>query len=214
MEQKGSSQSLTLSLFGTVIPSRRLELLHILSGVCGHLPVPITERHLVFRPAKSGARTIAADQGGASQTVLDRDKQKRRVGREAQEKAPDRGVLRYVEEVESQASHQHEELDVTNVSDLTSQYSRWSLRFYDVPDPIVRTVTARKSNHIDLTQDVKGADDAMKSAETRGLSDTKDITALDPSGAYVLEAAMDVSVVHGQSPSNDLMNDAFGLSIE
>ena len=158
--------TLTLLLYATVPSSRQTQLLHILSGLCSHLPVPIRERHLLFHPVTQAARTIAADEGGGTQNVVDKEKARRRAEREARERGKGKGVVRYVEEVGTEEGDGEDmAMDALEEAGKT----KWSMRWYDTPDPNVKGVTARKSENTDASGEVTQTSEAVQAAEKIGL---------------------------------------------
>ena len=167
MESLESLHTLQLTLHATVPSSRHAQLLHILAGIAGHPPVPVLERHLIFRPTATAARSIAADEGGGTQNVVDREKARRRAEREAREKSKSAGIVRYVEEVKGLDFENS--VDGEDESGSTTKETRWSYRFYDVPDPNTRTVTMRKSEKADVGADVVNLEGVVKEAESKGL---------------------------------------------
>ena len=165
--------TLSLSLHTAVPSSRHMQLLHILTGVCANPPVPIAERHLVFCTAAEPARAIAADEGGASQNVVDVGKAKRRAEREARQGSMNRGFIRYVEELDltqarMSAGREHEGDGEGKVTGDKLLHSTWNRRFYDTPDPTVRAMVSRKSEILDVSDSVHNVAEAVKAAGDEG----------------------------------------------
>ena len=161
-------------LLNATIPAHRHDQVsHILTGLCGHPPMPLVERHMLFRPATEAKRAIAADEGGGTQNVVDREKLRRRAERVARERGGRKGVVRYVEEVDEEAkkkdtTESNMELDGQEEEKKEGTKNKWTWRFYDTPDPNVKTVTARKSESLGVSNAVENADDALKRAADEG----------------------------------------------
>lgn len=178
-----SLNTVSLTLHATVPAARHTQLLHILAGLCGHPPVAILERHLVFRTAAEPPRRIAADEGGGTQDIVDREKARRKAEREAREGAKWRGYVRYVVEEEEEVELSRFGVDgaagpitAMDVDDSNgvgkvneAKMTKWTRRFWDSPDPNLRSVTARKSEVMDVSDHVHNAGEAVKTAEEQGF---------------------------------------------
>lgn len=151
------------SLHGQAASSRHTQLLHVLAGISAMSPMPIFERHLVFRPTVIPTRQAA--QVGGSQAIQDAAK----AARQAQAASTDVYYVKLVEvlgiqidsanvEPEQQDMDMNGEHDEASmkVEDESSKMvnsdskpaeigstSRWQMVFHDVPEPGARPVTAR-----------------------------------------------------------------------
>ena len=54
-----------LLLISQIPPARHLQLLNILAGISAMQPVPVLEKHLVFKPNKNENKARGAQVGGA-----------------------------------------------------------------------------------------------------------------------------------------------------
>jgi len=154
------------SLHGQVASSRHTQLLHVLAGIAAMPPVPVSERHLVFRPTVIPTRQAA--QVGGSQAIQDTAK----LAKQAQTASTDVYYVKLVEVLEAQkgtenVESEQQDMDMNGTHDEdrmkvedesngmlngnssssklaeTSSTSRWQMVFHDVPEPGARPVTAR-----------------------------------------------------------------------
>lgn len=97
-----------LTLHASVPASRHTQILHILTGVAGHAPNTVTERHSLFRPQAVAIKRVAADEGGGRQDADYFAKLKRRAAEAAKEGAGEKGgqgwVMRAVETLNDEGS--------------------------------------------------------------------------------------------------------------
>lgn len=112
---------LELSLFGQIPASRHDQALKILAGVAAMPPQRTVERHIILKPTRPVVRNSA--QVGGSQGVHDAQK----AARQAQTNL-DLYYLKLVEDLGG-----------------TEGNGKWTLRFYDVPEPGKRPVMVRQS---------------------------------------------------------------------
>lgn len=130
---------LELSLFGQIPASRHDQALKILAGIAAMPPHRIVERHLVFRPLRTPVK--AALQMGGSQGIQDIQK----AARNAQT-GGDLYHLRLVEDISPRQVDKHRELSKGHVNGYETSQAKWSLRFYDVPEPGKKPVIARTTS--------------------------------------------------------------------
>lgn len=128
---------LELSLWGQIPSHRYAQVLNILAGIAAMPPTSTPERHLIFKPIKQPVRTAA--QVGGSQGIQDAQK----AARQAQTQGTgDLYYLRIVEDlgVEEEEEEEGEAAGEEGIRSETGGGSsgrvrtRWTLRFYDVPE--------------------------------------------------------------------------------
>jgi len=162
------------SLHGQVASSRHTQLVHVLAGISAMPPVPVFERHLVFKPTVMPTKQAA--QVGGSQAIQDAAKL---AARQAQAASTDVYYVKLVEVLEPQNGSvtvvsEQQDLDMLeeqgedlmkvedDSSGIANGYSNglkavetrpisgWYMIFHDVPESGARPVTARMTTRTKL----------------------------------------------------------------
>lgn len=132
-----------LSLFGQVTAARHEQVLKVLAGVAAMAPRSLSERHLIFKPTKAPSRRPV--QVGGSQGI-----QVEKTARQIQNS----GEVYYLQLIEilgdddayssttQHAAKEHSDVRSGN-QDKIPVKSKWSIRFYDLPEAGKRPVTTR-----------------------------------------------------------------------
>ncbi|KAK4694665.1 hypothetical protein P7C71_g2957, partial [Lecanoromycetidae sp. Uapishka_2] len=149
-----------LLLFGQIPSSRHDQVLNILASVAAMQPVPILEKHLVFKPNK------IPGSAGPAQAVNGQDAQKRALQAQTQGELFYMQLVADVSERPAEASQgdadvdmdQHEQdipgtasTDAT-LGDNSTLPERWTLQFRDIPEVSrQRPVTSRLMSDVPIT---------------------------------------------------------------
>ena len=142
-----------LLLFAQIPLTRHSQLLHILTGLAAMQPVPICERHAIYKPARP--RVQPTVQVGGTQAV--QSTQKQSLQKQA---SRDLFYVTLVQELKGSEETGLDSRDGRGFENGRSESSgalgsgdgKWAIRLTDVPEPAKRPVTMRFVSVTDIVE--------------------------------------------------------------
>ncbi|KAI9664593.1 MAG: Mediator of RNA polymerase II transcription subunit 18 [Bathelium mastoideum] len=153
-----------LSLYGQIPVSRHAQVLQILAGIAAMQPQDVVERHLVYRPVRFAAQRA---QVGGSQAI---QSQKTNAPAQAPKEVfymqlvcdiPQANTSNLLHATGFNGPEDVIDVDTEPKEELVAPKPKWSMLFYDTPEPGKRPVVSRMTNKTEITE--RDAHQHMKS---------------------------------------------------